>query len=160
MLQSAVTYARSLVLALLVVFLAACAGPGARRDAPAEISDPAGEAVAPTGPGGSRADPGQAAPVPAGPVPAGPATTAEPVDGAYSGLLAAAVQARSGGNSMQAIALLERAQRIDPGNARLYLELARTHFDAGNAAQGRATAERGLLYCRPTECAALRELID
>ena len=163
----------SAVILLLVALLAGCAGLGERRDSPAEIIDPGGEAVEPGGatvePGGATVGPGGQGASGTGPVNADPAhagdapprqtTGGNPADSARSGLVAQALAARVSGNSSRAIALLERAQRIDPDNGRLYLELARTHYAAGNAAQGRATAERGLLYCRHTECAELRALM-
>jgi Tfp pilus assembly protein PilF len=55
------------------------------------------------------------------------------------------------------LALLERALRIDPDSAEVYLEMAKTHHAGGDRAQARATAERGLLYCSgSTQCDALR----
>ncbi|MCB1679519.1 MAG: tetratricopeptide repeat protein [Halioglobus sp.] len=84
--------------------------------------------------------------------PAEPATRA-----AYQPLLDRAEAATVGGDYEQALALLQRAQRIDPGSAQIYLGMARTHRARGDNAQSRATAERGLLYCRATaECDALR----
>ncbi|MFN2329229.1 MAG: tetratricopeptide repeat protein [Chromatocurvus sp.] len=146
---------RQIAVLSLVVFLTACAGLGERRDAPADISEATGEAVDPSTGRASRVDPAEADPVPA---PESAPVAAAGV--AHNTLMVAALQARSSGNSGRAVALLERAQRIDPDNGELYLELARTHFDAGNVAQGRATAERGLLYCRGEECAALRALLE
>lgn len=140
----------------LVVLLTACAGLGERRDSPADISEATGEAVDP-----STARTGSAEPAEAEPVPTPESAPVAPPPGvAHNTLMVAALQARSAGNSSRAVALLERAQRIDPDNGQLYLELARTHFDAGNVAQGRATAERGLLYCQREECAALRALLE
>ena len=70
-----------------------------------------------------------------------------------------AEQARARGDYEQALALLERAQRIDPESGEIYLQLARTHRARGDSAQARATAERGLLFCAgKTECDALRAL--
>ena len=137
---------------LIVACLAACSGLGEQRESPAGISTPGGEVLGSKQPDSSA---GEATPRPAAP------PRLDPAEGsARNTLLASAVQARTAGDSAGAIALLERAQRIDPDNAELYLELARTHLDAGNAAQARATAERGLLYCRREECAALRALIE
>lgn len=81
-----------------------------------------------------------------------PATTS-----AWQPLVDKAEQARARGDYEQALALLERAQRIDPDSGAIYLQLARTHRARGDAAQARATAERGLLYCHTAaECDALR----
>jgi Tfp pilus assembly protein PilF len=53
--------------------------------------------------------------------------------------------------------LLERAQRIDPDSAEVYLGMAKTHWARGDATQARVTAERGLLYCSTArQCEALR----
>lgn len=81
-----------------------------------------------------------------------PSTTA-----AYQPLLDKAEQARQRGDYEQALALLERAQRIDADSADVYLAMARTHSARGDKSQARATAERGLLYCSGrSQCDALR----
>lgn len=78
-------------------------------------------------------------------------------DSAHRVLVARASEASSRGDYDQALAHLERAQRIDPDNAEIYLALARTHDAAGNASQARAVAERGLLYCSGSrQCDALK----
>jgi Tfp pilus assembly protein PilF len=76
---------------------------------------------------------------------------------AWRPLLASAEQARERGDYEQALALLERAQRIDPDSAEVYLGMAEMHRAKGDAAQARAAAERGLLYCSSAAvCDALR----
>ena len=76
---------------------------------------------------------------------------------AWEPLLAKAEQATKRGDYEQALALLERAQRIDPDSAEVYLGIAETHRAKGDAAQARAVAERGLLYCSSAAiCNALR----
>jgi len=86
--------------------------------------------------------------------PASPSASA-----AWRPLLAKAEQAAGRGDYEQALALLERAQRIDPDSAEVYLQMARTHRARGDAAQARAMAERGLLYCSSaSQCEALRQL--
>lgn len=78
---------------------------------------------------------------------------------AWQPLLAKAEQAVERGDYEQALALLERAQRIDPDSAEIYLGIAQTHLAKGDAAQARATAERGLMYCSSAAvCDALRAL--
>ena len=100
-------------------------------------------------------EPGPATQQPTTPPP--PASAPEPASGAHSGLLAKADTARDRGDYQQSLVYLERAQRIDPDNADVYLGLAQTHAAAGNHSQARATAERGLLYCSgSSQCAALR----
>lgn len=86
-----------------------------------------------------------------------PQVSRPPASGAHAALLAKADNARVQGEYDQALAYLERALRIDPDNAEIYLELAQTHAAAGNPTQARATAERGLLYCSGrSQCDALR----
>ena len=94
-----------------------------------------------------------------------PATTPQPASRprepsaskAYQPLLAKADQAAGRGDYEQALALLERAQRIDPDSAEIYLAMARTHQASGDLSQASATAERGLLYCNGrAQCDALR----
>ena len=80
-----------------------------------------------------------------------------PVTTAYEALLLNAEQALGRGDYEQALAILERAQRIDPDSADIYLRMARTHRARGDEQQARATAERGLLYCTSTvQCESLR----
>ncbi len=76
---------------------------------------------------------------------------------AWEGLLAKAEQATNRGDYEQAMALLERAQRIDPDSAEVYLGMAKALSASGDEVQARATAERGQLYCSgQTQCDALR----
>ena len=78
---------------------------------------------------------------------------------ANNALLARAEAARAEGDYNRALAYLERAQRIDPDDAGVYLALARTHVEAGNASQARPVAARGLPHCQdPGQCEALRQL--
>lgn len=77
---------------------------------------------------------------------------------ASAGLLDQARTARLGGDLDRADALLLRAQRLDPGNALVYLELAHLYLQRGQNASARAIAERGLLYCDATSCDELRKL--
>ncbi len=92
-----------------------------------------------------------------------PATVAPPASEpglrtASVGLLEQAREARRRGDLPRADALLQRAQRLDPGNALVYLELARLHEQRGEMGAARAAAERGLLYCDAGSCDDLREL--
>ncbi|MFT6287838.1 MAG: tetratricopeptide (TPR) repeat protein [Alcanivorax sp.] len=82
----------------------------------------------------------------------------EPNDSnAYGPLLARASAATDRGDYEQALALLERAQRIDSDSAEIYLHLAATYMAKGDVALATATAERGLLYCQGhSQCDALR----
>ena len=94
------------------------------------------------------------------PVAPQPPPAAEPnAVAAYAGLLGKERAASARGDYNGALSLLERAQRIDPDSAEIYLELARTYAAQGQTEQARATAARGTLYCRSeSECAALRAL--
>lgn len=92
------------------------------------------------------------------PRPAPPARPASPsASAAWRPLLAKADAACQQGDYEQALALLERAQRIDPDSAEVYLSMAKTHQARGDAAKARVVAERGLLYCTTEAlCEALR----
>lgn len=80
-----------------------------------------------------------------------------PAAAAYLPLLKRADEARGRGDYEEALALLERAQRIDADSADIYLAMARTHQARGDEGQARAVAERGLLYCSGrSQCDALR----
>ena len=134
-------YQRGAVLLVLSAMLSAC-GTNPYSLPRVETAEPSYEESAP-----------QPAPPPSPPEP-GP----EPAPtGAHSGLVARAAEASSRGDYDQALAYLERAQRIDPDNAEIYLALAQTHQAAGNTGQASAIAERGLLYCSGSrQCDALR----
>ena len=70
-------------------------------------------------------------------------------------------QARLAGDYERADGLLQRAQRVQPRNARVYLELSMLYRDRGDAQAARHVAERGLLFCEDAVCAQLRaELRD
>jgi Tfp pilus assembly protein PilF len=136
---------RGAVLAL-VVLLAACATSTPPPSAPAPV------VVKPAPPGKVESPPARVPPQ-APPRPATPSASA-----AWQPLLAKAQQATQRGDYEQALALLERAQRIDPDSAEVYLCMAQTQRASGNAAQARAMAERGLLYCSTVAlCNALRD---
>jgi len=93
--------------------------------------------------------------VPGGSAPELPSVPVAP----YADLLRRAEVARDAGHYEEALVQLERAQRIDPTNAAIYLSLAQTHWARGARGQARATAERGLLYCDlESQCAALARL--
>lgn len=82
--------------------------------------------------------------------------TASPVDS----LLEEARAFRDRGNLSASFARLERALRIAPQRAEVYLELARSHEAAGRPGRASASAERGLLYCGKSTCTKLRQFID
>lgn len=141
------TFATRLAWLLLPFVLAACATsqPPQQRPAPVEPAP--------------RPDYNVESEVPRAPAPGAPAERGSPPErpvAAYGPLIDRASEARERGDYEQALSLLERAQRIDPQSARVYLEIAATHHARGDYRQARTVAERGLLYCRNgTICAAL-----
>lgn len=80
---------------------------------------------------------------------------------AWKPLLEKAQYATRRGDFEQAFAYLERAQRIDPDSAEVYLGMAQAHRARGDSARASATAERGLLYCTSNRlCNALRAFVQ
>lgn len=79
------------------------------------------------------------------------------VSGGARSLMSKADTAAGKGDYEQALALLERAQRIDPDSGEIYLSLANIYAAKGDQAMAIAVAERGMLYCHgATQCSALR----
>ena len=90
------------------------------------------------------------------PAPEPSASKSPPTD---NSLISRAEASVASGDFAQALALLERAQRIDPTNADIYLALARTYFAKGDLHLAQTTAERGLLFCRnDRQCNQLQAL--
>jgi len=80
-----------------------------------------------------------------------------PVNTAARSLMQKAEAALGKGDYEQALALLERAQRIDPDSGEIYLALAETYTRKGDADMAGAAAQRGMLYCSGSvQCDALR----
>ncbi len=84
--------------------------------------------------------------------------------GPVTGLMAQADQQATDGNHSQAIALLERAVRIEPRNGHAWLRLARLHFVSGDLYKAeqfarRATQFSGADKMLQRECQALLEKI-
>ena len=127
----------------IVMLLTACATSAPPAEAPVSVEPPPRSVATPP------------ARVPEAPPP--PQRSAPPAGAALQPLLVKAGQATERGDYDQALVLLERAQRIDPGSADVYLGMAQTLRARGDAQQARATAERGLLYClTDAQCNALR----
>ena len=97
---------------------------------------------------------------PSAPTPAAPRPTAPPSISAVDTLLAQARSLREEGRVEASLSRLERALRLAPERADVYLELARSHRVAGQDARATATAERGLLYCQARVCAELYDFLD
>jgi Tfp pilus assembly protein PilF len=134
---------RTFLIAFISLCIAACA---TAPEAPEAVPEPAEDAVEEEAPRKT------------------PATMRQPetdpgLRTASTGLLEQARAARMRGDLERADALLLRAQRLDPGNALVYLELARLYMQRGQEVSARAMAERGLLYCDATSCEELRALV-
>jgi Tfp pilus assembly protein PilF len=134
---------RTFLMILFALALAGCAGAPVQTGAGAAAED--------------REAPAQDAPEKT------PAAVAPPerdpgLQTASAGLIDQARAARLSGELARADALLQRAQRLDPGNGLVYLELAKLYLQRGQDASARAVAERGLLYCDATSCEELRAL--
>lgn len=97
------------------------------------------------------------APAPAAPPAVPPPAEDASAHDAVAGLIEQARVARLEQRFDNAGRLLGRAQRIDPRNARVYLEFAELALARGDGARARTMAERGLLYCARDTCAQLRE---
>lgn len=137
-------YLRTMALTGLLALASACSTT-ATTSGGASVESPR--------PAYDRSAPAASNPVNPAPQPRQPATGTSP----YSDLVSRAASARQQGDYNQALALLERAQRIDPDNAEIYLQMAQTHHARGDDAQARATAERGMLYCHgASQCDALK----
>ena len=95
-------------------------------------------------------------PEPAPQAPSSGRTEPQP-NNASSSLIAQGRRARLNGDYERADGLLQRAQRVEPRNAGVYLELSRLYRDRGDPEAARHVAERGLLYCYGATCEELRE---
>jgi Tfp pilus assembly protein PilF len=134
---------RTFLIVFIVLCLAACAvAPEAPEtpETPEEVFDPAEEAPERT------------------PAAVAPPKTDPGLRTASASLLDQAHVARMNGELDKADALLLRAQRLDPGNALVYLELAHLYLQRGQERSARAVAERGLLYCDATSCDELKAI--
>lgn len=121
---------RALLGGALLLCLAACSSPMVREPGPVAAPVP-------------QSTPGQADTVHPG-----------------KSLLLEAQQAREAGDYPRAEAVLGRAQRVDPRNAGIYLELARLYDQQGQHSAALAMAERGLLYCDRATCSQLRAMLN
>jgi len=80
-----------------------------------------------------------------------------PVSSAAQSLMDKAEGYAGQGDFDQALALLERAQRIDPNSGEVYLALVKVYTKKGDSDMASATAQRGMLYCSGSaQCNALR----
>ena len=132
---------RTALAAGFVVLLAACAtqAPAPTRAPP----PPAPPRSVPLPPPPPRPMPPQVVPAPGAPAPAQPKSPAVTL-----ALQDEAQRATTAGDLPKAIAILERAIRIEPDRAELWLALARVHLKEGDAAQAEQFARKALLYTR------------
>ncbi len=137
---------RALTLVGLVVVLAGCVSeqqtPYPRTPAPVPPTTqtrPPSQYPVPTQP--------TPQPVPQTPAPAQPqASQPKPQSTVTLALQDEAQRAATAGDLPKAIQILERAIRIQPDSAQLWIELARCHLKEGNAAQAEQFARKALLF--------------
>lgn len=100
----------------------------------------------------------ESTPVTTAPTPATPSSPQRPrVNSAAQNLMDKAEAEVDAGDYEQALALLERALRIDPDSGEIYLALVKTYSLKGDTAMASAAAQRGMLYCNGrAQCDALR----
>ncbi|ESZ89389.1 tetratricopeptide repeat protein [Congregibacter litoralis] len=139
---------QSLLLVVVLLALAACAsGPSPVPPEAPEARERSSRMPTPTIPAPST---------PTAPTDRSSPPARSPVDS----LLDEARAFREQGDLSASFARLERALRIAPQRAEVYLELARSHAAAGRPGRASASAERGLLYCGASTCTKLRQFID
>jgi tetratricopeptide (TPR) repeat protein len=138
---------RTLTVTLLAALAACTTLQGPQRPAPR----PSGTAAAPSSESPSTSAPGAAngaAGLPS--APAAPPSVAAPgrppreTAGATQALLAQSRSARAAGNYPQANAAIERALRIAPDDASLWVELGEIELASGNQAQAATLARKAL----------------
>ncbi|WP_207063283.1 tetratricopeptide repeat protein [Motiliproteus sp. SC1-56] len=167
---------RSLVCLTLAGLLAACATTSPPTVPVEERGLPQGAPPAPVVPDEPRLPPepaGEMAPAPGYPVTPVPAPKPLPLpeplprtpsdsqpSGALLALLEQAEARHQAGQPQQALALLERAQRIAPREPLVYLQLARLRLDLGDRVRAQQLARKGLaLSADPNMREAFRVLL-
>jgi hypothetical protein len=140
------TFDRALTLVGLMVVLAGCVSeqqtPYPRAPTPVPPSTqtrPPQQYPAPTQP---APQPIPQTPAPVQPQPQQP----KPQSTVTLALQDEAQRAATAGDLPKAIQILERAIRIQPDSAQLWIELARCHLKEGNAAQAEQFARKALLF--------------
>jgi tetratricopeptide (TPR) repeat protein len=130
-------------IAIATLLLAACAttpghptgGPAPAPGQPSPYPPSSPQAPAPTP---------APAPVPAPAIP--PASRPDPT--VTLALREQSLAAAARGDTQQAIALIERALRIEPNRAELWIDLARLHLDEGDTVGAEQFARKALLFTR------------
>ena len=142
---------RNLVVAGLCIAGAACTSlqPTASRPAPPPVAVPPAPSPspAPAPPPNSQPLPPPNAPQsvpPASRSSTAPSRPQSDASGASGALLAQARDERAAGSLTQATASIERALRLDPNNAELWVERGELALQTGNAAQAGTMARKAL----------------
>jgi tetratricopeptide (TPR) repeat protein len=142
--------ARNLFVALLCIAAAACTSlqPTTSRPSPPPVYVPPASSPAPT------TAPPSAQPLPPPNVPqsvppasqssTAPSRPQSDASGASGALLAQARNERAAGSLAQATGSIERALRLDPNNAELWVERGELALQTGNAAQAGTMARKAL----------------
>jgi tetratricopeptide (TPR) repeat protein len=128
--------------------LAGCAtSPAYPPQQPAPYPSPGGTAPGVPAPGPERPYP-ETVPAPA-PAPRPPVSEqSRPDPGVTLALREQSLEAASRGDNEQAIALIERALRIEPDRAELWIDLARLHLEEGDTTGAEQFARKALLFTR------------
>ena len=142
---------RTLFVATLCIAGAACTSlqPTASRPSPPPVSVPPGPSPspAPAPPPSSQPLPPPNAPQSVPPASRSSTAPSRPqgdASGASGALLAQARDERAAGSLTQATASIERALRLDPNNAELWVERGELALQTGNAAQAGTMARKAL----------------
>lgn len=148
---SSSAHARSVFVAVLCVAGAACTSlqpasrpsPPPARVPPASSSPSPAPEVPPSAPVQPPPSPPQSVP-PASRNSTAPSRPQSDASGASGALLAQARDQRAAGSLTQATASIERALRLDPNNAELWVERGEIALQTGNAAQAGTMARKAL----------------
>jgi len=133
---------RTFILVGLVVLLSGCVTQSQAPTRPAPLPAPHTQ----TGQPAPVPLPSQTTPLPT-PAPVMPEhPPARPQASVTLALQDEAQRAATAGDFSKATQILERAIRIEPDRAELWLELARVHLKEGNAAQAEQFARKALLF--------------
>ncbi len=142
---------RTLFVAALCIAGAACTSlqPTASRPSPPPVSVPPGPSPspAPAPPPSSPPQPSPNAPQSVPPASRSSTAPSRPqgdASGASGALLAQARDERAAGSLTQATASIERALRLDPNNAELWVERGELALQTGNTAQAGTMARKAL----------------
>ena len=136
---------RALALAVLATLAACSTLEGTQRP---------GSQSAPGPGGGAGSPPPHESPPPSVAAPARPPSQ---TSGATQALLAQSRAARAVGNYDQANATIERALRIAPSDASLWVELGEIELATGNAAQAATLARKALTLVAPADSVAIAD---